>query len=147
MQKNDIDETVIDLEKAKKGLASLIAKKKHRSTTSIIKEMRVDILKARRAGRTWAEISETLAESGINASVHLLSLVLSSKKTTPAAPAPAPAAPAGNKVGDKIKTERAASPAPAPAPALTPAPAQMDTTQVKKDGKGGFTISPVMIDI
>lgn len=151
MQKTNIDKSIIDIQKAKDDLASLSTKKTPRSATSIIKDLKGDILKARRAGRTWVEISEVLAGAGVVASTALLSMHFGVKKAdrpAPAAVAPkkAPvAAPVGCSLGDRLRAERAASPAPvAVAPAV---PGVASTSQVKMDGRGGFTITPMTDDI
>ncbi len=67
------------LERAKEKVLSLTSLESDDSKTKIVRQMKVEIRKARKAGRSWKEIAEALAEVGLPVSRTMLATECSMK--------------------------------------------------------------------
>ena len=60
------------LERAKEKVLSLTSIESDDSKTKIVRQMKVEIRKARKAGRSWKEIAAAMAEAGVQVSRTIL---------------------------------------------------------------------------
>ena len=60
------------LERAKEKILSLTSIESDDSKTKIVRQMKVEIRKARKAGRSWKEIAAAMSEVGLNVSRTIL---------------------------------------------------------------------------
>ena len=60
------------LERAKEKVLSLTSIKSDDSKTKLVRQMKVEIRKARKAGRSWKEIAAAMAEAGVQVSRTIL---------------------------------------------------------------------------
>ncbi len=76
------------LERAKEKVLSLTSLESDDSKTKLVRQMKMEIRKARKAGRSWKEIAAAMAEAGVQVSRTILATECStkvrggSKKTT-----------------------------------------------------------------
>ena len=67
------------LERAKERVLSLTSIESDDSKTKIVRQMKVEIRKARKAGRSWKEIAAAMAEAGVQVSRTILATECSAK--------------------------------------------------------------------
>lgn len=67
------------LERAKEKVLSLTSIESDNSKTKIVRQMKVEIRKARKAGRSWKEIAAAMAEAGVQVSRTILATECSTK--------------------------------------------------------------------
>lgn len=67
------------LERAKEKVLSLISVDHDDSKTKLVRQMKVEIRKARKAGRSWKEIAAAMAEAGVQVSRTILATECSTK--------------------------------------------------------------------
>lgn len=67
------------LERAKEKVLSLTSIESDDSKTKIVRQMKVEIRKARKAGRSWKEIAAAMAEAGVQVSRTILATECSTK--------------------------------------------------------------------
>ena len=67
------------LDQAKEKVLSLANVTSDDSKTKIVRQMKVEIRKARKAGRSWKEIAEAMAEAGLQVSRTMLATECSTK--------------------------------------------------------------------
>ena len=67
------------LERAKEKVLSLTSVESDNSKTKIVRQMKVEIRKARKAGRSWKEIAAAMAEAGVQVSRTILATECSTK--------------------------------------------------------------------
>ena len=67
------------LERAKEKVLSLTSLESDDSKTKIVRQMKIEIRKARKAGRSWKEIAAAMAEAGVQVSRTVLATECSTK--------------------------------------------------------------------
>ena len=67
------------LDQAKEKVLSLASVTSDDSKTKLVRQMKVEIRKARKAGRSWKEIAEAMAEAGLQVSRTMLATECSTK--------------------------------------------------------------------
>lgn len=117
-----VDNAITKIDKARTALTDLSIKENAKTNSALIKALKKEILIARKAGKTWAEISEALSEASINASPALLSIIFNADKA--------------KKNGEKTNKNTAKK---AAAPVKTPAVA--GAVPPPPPVAGGFTIN------
>ena len=67
------------LDQAKEKVLSLTSLESDDSKTKIVRQMKIEIRKARKAGRSWKEIAAAMAEAGVQVSRTVLATECSTK--------------------------------------------------------------------
>lgn len=122
-----VDNAITKIDKARTALTDLSIKENAKTNSALIKELKKEILVARKKGKTWSEISEALAKADIKATPALLSIVFNSGKQ--------------KKNGEKTNKNTAKkAAAPVKTPAVAPPPVA-GAVPPPPPVAGGFTIN------